>query len=165
MSKKVIINIVLGIVVVGIWANSIKGIISGLNEDEPDLPQVKLTGKNPPFNDYAVMKDTAHLALNYRDPFHVGSVKTVKDTSRKPVRSLMPETRNLLKVTEDLSNIKYSGFINNPSSKKTISVLSINGKSTMVADGERAEGIKMVRNMGDSIKIIYKNKVHFIKRS
>jgi len=164
MNKKVITNLILGIVVVGIYANAVKGIVNGLKDEDPVPPQVRVAAKNPPFDDYAPKKDTAHLLLNYRDPFRAASTQPVKDPTRTIASTARAAVRNMPRI-EDLSFIKYSGFIYTPSSKKTISVLSINGQSTMVADGESAAGIKLVRNMGDSVKIIYKNKIRFIKRS
>ena len=69
------------------------------------------------------------------------------------------------KPVEDLSFIKYSGFIYNPAAKTTISIISVNGKNAMIADGEVAEGVKLIKNMKDSIKISYRNKIRFISRT
>lgn len=119
----------------------------------------------PPFNDYELKKDTAKLVLNYRDPFHAGTSVPVKDTMSRKARQQETNFPAISKPIEDLSFIKYSGFIYNPASKTTISIISVNGKNAMVADGEVAEGVRLIKNMKDSIKISYRNKIRFISRT
>ena len=47
--------------------------------------------------------------------------------------------------------VKYSGYILNPDSKKTIALMNINGKSAMMAEGETTDNVKLLKNMHDSL--------------
>jgi hypothetical protein len=163
--KKKVTNIVLGVVVIAIWAVFIKGVMKGLDDNGGDIIPAHPAVQNTPFNDYELKRDTARLASSYRDPFNSETVTAPKDTARSQFQHLKSGGPVIAKLREDLSFIKYSGFIYNPGSKTTISVININGKNVMVADGEVTDGVKLIKNFKDSIKISYHNKIRFISKT
>jgi len=112
------------------------------------------------YNDYAIPKDTTKLFLNYRDPF--GLVKQ-KDTTMKVARvNLSKNIPVVVKPSINWSFITYSGYIRNPSSKKLIALMSINGQNTTMSEGETKNHVKLLKNLKDSIKISYAGKTKFI---
>jgi hypothetical protein len=60
------------------------------------------------------------------------------------------------------SFISYAGYIRNPSSKKLIALVSINGQNITLAEGETKNQVKLMKNLRDSIKISYEGKTKFI---
>ena len=68
----------------------------------------------------------------------------------------------MLKPAMNWSFISYSGYIRNPSTKKLIALVSINGQSTTLAEGESKNQVKLIKNLRDSIKISYGGKTKFI---
>jgi len=102
------------------------------------------------------------LQLNYKDPF---ALKKQKDTSEIPIKKLITNksAKPLIKPVVNWNFIKYSGYIHNPGSKNLVALVSINGKSVMMTEGETAEQVKLVKNLQDSIQITYNGKTTFIK--
>jgi hypothetical protein len=150
----------LGLLVLSVWAlifYKVYKVIS--NNDESVIAKEHVTVKEV-LNDYALKKDTTHLLLNYRDPFSAPKPEPVEI----PVSQLVhkPALPTVQKPPVNWGAIKYSGFIHNPGSKKLIAMISINGKELMLSEGETAEQIKLVKNMKDSVKIIYQGNTKFI---
>jgi len=113
-----------------------------------------------------LVRDTNTLRLNYRDPFSQSIVN--KDSVQLPVKQLVHTTNNstftrsVTKAAINWSFIKYSGYIRNPRSKKLIALVTINGKSLMLNEGESAEQVKIIRNLKDSIKVTFNKQTKFI---
>lgn len=110
-----------------------------------------------------IARDTFTLLLNYRDPF-TGEIMEERignapDMDAGP--ALPPAKPEPLKV----DHIKYAGYIINPSSKRSISILTINGKEQMMTEGEVSGEVKLLRNRKDSVEVIYKGKTCFIRKS
>lgn len=160
-NKKVTyIMIVLALVVWGMILYRVFSAVSG-NDDNAFTPAIH--PPKEPFRDYAATADTVHLKLNYRDPF---GLQKKADTTEIPVRQIahisLPQPA---KPAFNWSFIKYSGFIRNPGSKKLIAILSVNGKNVMMAEGESAEQVKLLKNLKDSVKIAFNGKTKFITMS
>jgi hypothetical protein len=161
--KKKSLNYVLGFAVVLIWGMIFYQIFKAYWKDdaEPQIPAT--TYREKAYNDYAVKKDTSTLKLNYRDPFKL-SVTIVADTAHKKLTSRIASMIHPVAKT-DWSFIKYSGYIANPVTRKVISILIINGNSVMLAEGESAGDVKLVKNMRDSVQIIFKKSSRYISRA
>ncbi len=148
------------VTVVIVWGTIIYKIIDATSTgDDTELPAPTSAVKEP-YNDYAIPKDTTHLLLTYKDPF---GLKKQKDTVR--VARVMTQKIHKEPVPKAATNwnfIRYSGYINNPGSKKTVALLSINGRSVMLSEGESAESVKLIKNMRDSIKVSYNGQIKFI---
>jgi hypothetical protein len=148
----------LGIVVIIIWGLIIFRIFISTKNDA-DLPIIQKTVAREPFNDYTIPADTSKLLLNYRDPFGV--------TKTKDSIKISKQSGTLIKALKlipqmDWGFIRYSGYIQNPGSKKLVAVLIINGKSAMMTEGETNDDVKLIKNLKDSVRISFKGKSKFI---
>jgi hypothetical protein len=152
---------VLGLLVLIVWGVILYRIIGSLGNDDEEFQPIRQVVKES-YNDFEVTKDTTKLLLNYRDPF---GLTTYKDTTRKvtvkPLSAKMGQA--IIKQPFDWGFIKYSGYIRNPGSKKLIAVVLINGKTVMMAEGETAERVTLVKNLQDSIKVNFDHKSTYIK--
>jgi len=161
--KKKTINYILGFVVLLVWGMIFYKVINaawGGDDTIPAPPAAHL--KEKVYDDFEVKKDTTKLNLNYRDPFKLSVAHPIDTTKR--VAAVKAKIISI-PVRIDWNFIKYSGYIANPTTKKIISILVINGKSAMLSEGETAENVKLLKNMRDSVKISFKNKVHYISRN
>ena len=152
----------LGVAVLIIWGIIVFRVINASEDGAVFISSTKSTS-NPALNDYAVKIDTAKLELNYRDPFKTSQLP---DTLRNnaPIRPTI--TMALKKKVEiDWSFIRYSGYVANLGQRKVFSLIIVRGKSFMLAEGERFEDIKLIKNMRDSIKISFNHQTKTIIRS
>jgi hypothetical protein len=144
------------LVVWGLILHRVFAATSG-NEDE-GLP-LAVTPAKEAYNDFEIPKDTTRLLLNYRDPF--GLVK-FKDTVA--LKTVVHKDLIRLKVIPAINwnFIQYSGYIRNPSSKKLIALLTINGKNEMLSEGETIDQVKLIKNLRDSIRVSFNGKTKYI---
>jgi hypothetical protein len=151
----------LGFVVLMVWGIIIYRVIDASAGGDDPVTVVSNAPRKEAYNDFAIAKDTAHLLLNYRDPF--GLVKQ-KDTVTLAVKRNYHKTMVSLdkKPAFNWGFIQYSGYIRNPGSKKLITLLSINGKNEMLSEGETRDNVKLIKNLRDSIKISFNGKTKFI---
>ncbi|MFA6083768.1 hypothetical protein [Mucilaginibacter sp.] len=158
--KKKTLNYILIVVAAGVWALIGHRIFAGLAPQEPTLPARQGPGQlKAPADDYALTRDTTRLKLNYRDPF---SSKKAPDTSMtKPGRIALSAPRP--QTAADWTAIHYSGYMRNPGSKKLIALLRVNGRNLMLAEGEQAEKVKLIKNLRDSVKVSYQGSTRFIR--
>jgi hypothetical protein len=161
--KKKTINYLLGLVALLTWGMIFYKIFNAAwgSDDVPPPPVAHYREKA--YDDFAVKKDTAKPALNYRDPFKLSVTRNADTTKRMPVvktRALAPPAPRT-----DWSFIKYSGYIANPSTKKVISILIINGRSAMLKEGESTDRVKLIKNMRDSVQVYFQHQTMFIPRS
>lgn len=147
----------LGVLVIVVWGLILYRIFAATNGGDGGAPIITSTTVKETYDDYALPKDTTHLLLNYRDPFGLVKQKDT-DTRVKPVRRAIA----VLKPAIDWGFIKYSGYIRNPGSKKLVAILSINGKSELLGEGEAVEKVKLLKNMRDSVKVSFNGKIKFI---
>jgi len=151
---------VLGLVVLVVWGMIIYRIFLAVKADDEPL-QSSTSLKKEVFNDYTIPKDTTKLLLNYRDPF----------AAPKPEeKEISPDKHAIQKVFSSVpirppvnwNQIKYSGYIHNPGSKKLIAMMNINGKELMMSEGETADQVKLIKNLKDSVKVSYQGATKFI---
>ncbi|MDB5133278.1 MAG: hypothetical protein JWR02_3027 [Mucilaginibacter sp.] len=154
---------VLCLAVLAVWGIIIYRLFDAAGGSD-DNPIHVTSGQRPkePYNDYALPKDTAHLLLNYRDPFHL--VK-MKDTAQTPSKKVNHKIMMAAKPAFNWSFIKYSGYIHNPVSRKLIALVIINGKNVMLSEGDTKEQVRLIRNLRDSIKIGFNGQTKFITKS
>ncbi|WP_345954246.1 hypothetical protein [Mucilaginibacter sp. PAMB04168] len=153
-----------------IWGIIIYKVVAALSGDDDTAfyPAAPVARQKVALNDYAWSRDTATLTLNYPDPF--GADKTIpalKDTQQIPLKKLIqvqtPSARTTVrKPVINWNIIRYSGFIRNPHSKKLLALITMNGKSLMLSEGETAGELKLLKNLRDSIKVSYHQQTAFI---
>jgi len=156
--KNKMVTYLLGALVAIVWGIVIYRIFDATAGND-DVAPGPASVKKEAYNDYAIAKDTTLLLLNYNDPFGLtrqkDTVTTVKRTNYKPA-IIAP------KPVMNWGFIQYSGYIRNPASKKLITLISINGRSEMLTEGQEKDNVKLIRNLRDSIKISYNGKIKFI---
>ena len=151
---------VLGLCVVIIWGMIIYRVVKAVTDNDDDTGFAAPIAKKQVYDDYAIPKDTAHLQLNYRDPF--GIVRPI-DTVKK--RSLHVGDLNAAAIHKPSINwgfIKYAGYIRSGGVKTLLAIMHVNGKAVMMKEGETVEHVKLLKNLMDSIKIDYQGKTKFI---
>ena len=155
-NKKV--TYLLGLVVAIVWGIIIYRIFDAAAGNDDALPTA-VQVKKEAYNDYAIAKDTTHLLLNYRDPFGLTKQKdTVAPVKRTNYKTAIIAPKPVM----NWGFIQYSGYIRNPSNKKLITLVSINGRSEMLVEGQVKDNVKLIKNLRDSIKISYNGKIKFI---
>ncbi|MFD0766152.1 hypothetical protein ACFQZI_14910 [Mucilaginibacter lutimaris] len=159
--KKQTTNLLLGVAVIVIWGGAGYRLVSRLSDTEEEVP-VAPPERRKAADDFAASPDTAHLRLDYRDPFGLVARPVQRDSSR---RSVTPRRETIKFIPADMGFVKYAGYIANPGSKRTLTMFMINGKTVMLNEGESAEGIKLLKNLRDSVKVLYRNQVRFITKS
>jgi hypothetical protein len=125
---------------------------------EPDLPKVNA-------DNYKAIQDTTHLSLNYRDPFTVISKDTVGEI---PINQLVVKNKVVAAVNVvtpaavNWKSLEYGGYIYNTTSKKLLALIKVDGKECAIYEGETVGKLKLLRNMKDSIKVLYSGQTKFI---
>lgn len=152
---------ILSLLVMAVWGAIFLKIFHSVNDKDSAVFARSTDAGQLPYNDYTVV-NTAQLLLNYRDPFGISSVLDV------PVSLVSTRSKKYLSTLKRLEKpsvqdyIKYSGYIRNAGSRQIIAMLNINGKDVMMAEGETAEKVKLLKNLRDSVKIVYQGKIQFI---
>jgi hypothetical protein len=157
-NKKV--TYLLGLLVAIVWGIIIYRIFDAAAGNDDTILPVQTSSKKEAYNDFVIPKDTAHLLLNYRDPF---GITRQKDTTVTAIKKMHIKPAMVIpKPAINWNFIQYSGYIRNPASKKLITLVSINGRNEMLAEGEVKGQVKLLKNMRDSIKISYNGKIKYI---
>lgn len=152
----------LGVAVAVVWGLIIYRVFSAVSDsDEKDKIPVSAAAVKDDYNDYSIPEDTTRLLLNYRDPF---GIAPHIDTVQKRQRIIRDVAAVLVTPRPPFSwdFIKYSGYIGGKG-KKMMAVLAINGRSIMLQEGESSEGVKLLKNYQDSVKVSFKGKTGTIK--
>lgn len=149
------------VLLIVVWGLIVYKVIGALTGDDDSYPDTPTRHKKEVYNDYQIPKDTTRLQQNYRDPF--GLVQQ-KDTIKSNIAfaGTSKTSRHIPPPETNWNFIRYIGYIKNPGSKKMISILHINGQEVLLADGESASQVTLIKNMRDSIKINYKSKTKYI---
>ena len=165
-NKKVTFALIVS--VAAVWGIIFYRIFAASAEDDPlPRPVVHQANSYESLDDYLV-KDTFKLVLNYRDPFldkedpkpdtTTITPKTVSSAGFNPVRI----STHKKFINWDI--VKYTGHITNPESKKMVCILTVNGKEYMLSEGQSADGVKLIKSGRDSVKVLYRDKMKFIKQ-
>lgn len=155
---------ILIISVVAVWGIIFYRIFTATQAAEPvsfNLPASKASYES--LYDYQ-MKDTFTLALNYRDPFLGGEPQSeipVTTVPREPAGFVMNAIAAPPPVNWEI--IRYTGYIMNPNIRRAVAIMNINGKEYMLSEGQKADGVTLIKSYRDSVKISYQSKTKFIR--
>ena len=141
-----LVLIVWGIIIYRIFDTVVTG-------TEDDFIPVQNVMEQKDFNDYSLPADTVHLLLNYKDPFRLTKQP---DTVAKPLAQLVAIRPLIPKPTFSWNFVKYSGYTQSAGSKKLLAVMSINGQSAILQEGETVAEVKLVKKYQDSVKVTFK---------
>lgn len=154
----------LGFLVLVVWGVILYRVFDSLTGDEDDAGYKFTTNKTnkEAYNDYEIVPDTTPLQLNYKDPFALQENKeedvTITQVASPKIPTPAPKPINW-------NFIKYSGYISNQGSKNLVALVSINGKPFTLSEGETEEQVKLIKNLQDSIKVIFNGNTTYIKKS
>ncbi|MBS1635852.1 MAG: hypothetical protein JST26_07995 [Bacteroidetes bacterium] len=165
MKNKKITQAVLLIFVLGVWGTIFYKIYDKLHDDEdPSLPYEGAL----PAQLADSQADTFQLLENYNDPFlnkmpasgsggasHTGSATGV-NVSKAQVKP---------PVAVNTPQIKYLGLIKNNASKKRVAVISVNGKSSLLQEGEAVDEVKLLKLLNDSVLMLFNKQKIYIRKN
>lgn len=162
-NKKLTYFLIFAVAVV--WGVVLHRIFFNGEADDDVLKNPSAVDQHQPYDEYMPKPDTFKLALNYKDPF-LGDLAPLaaplpEVTAIKPVNFVPPAP---LKPIIDWTAIRYSGYIINPVTKKTVCIIAVNGTERMLAEGEQFEGARLLKNKKDSVLISWKGKQKYIKQ-
>jgi len=166
MKNKKLVYILLPVAIL-IWGGIIFKIISYyFDKNTPDIVMTDNTMMNFPKN--AI--DTFSLLLNYPDPFlksmavfsNPGNVSYQRNNSKSTVGLNNRNTKEIVKV--NWPAIVYGGIIKNKESKKTCSIVKINGVEHIMSVGDVYNDVHLLKLYKDSVVVSFKNnKKTFVK--
>ncbi|MCJ0743687.1 hypothetical protein [Pedobacter montanisoli] len=153
------------ICVAAVWGVIFYRVYAGLSDEE--LPSLKTsTVKSAYFNEINHLHDTVTLNLNYPDPFFTSSSDTYqeKKVSEDVLRSpAVVKTPPVQKPVINWAAIQYTGYINNPANKQKLAMLNIQGKEALLAEGQSANGLKLIKHLGDSVRVQFQGETKYIR--
>lgn len=159
---------VLIICVAAVWGLIIYRVYAGMSEED-DVTPIVSTPKVPFFKMVDHQQDAVELDLNYRDPFLASAgYETVQEQKSNLPSALVPQqiqsNRSAMpKPQVNWSTVQYTGFVNNPDTKSKMALVAINGNSALLREGQSAHGLKLLKNLGDSLKVQFQGETKFIK--
>ncbi|HWY38186.1 MAG TPA: hypothetical protein VNY73_06475 [Bacteroidia bacterium] len=125
---------------------------SGPDETVSDFTPAKILNK---------ASDTFSLFNNYRDPFLTGIHKAVNSSSfSKPAQPTMNTGKNgntikpALPLNNDWPPVHYSGLLKNQSNSVSLVLLSINGKTYTLKQGDVAEELKVIAFTNEEVTLL-----------
>ncbi|SES29596.1 hypothetical protein [Pedobacter rhizosphaerae] len=149
--------------VLAVWGIIFYRVYAGINEEESLAPLVKST-KPVYFKEVDHAHDRFVLQFDYADPFAdepaVPEIPVAKAVDVTPTPNYMVPA--MAKPQVNWTGILYVGQIFNPTTKKRIVIININGKESMLTQGESAHGLKLLKNAGDSVKVLYQNSTKYL---
>lgn len=149
-------------VVIAVWGMIIYRVIAAATANDDQPPMFAAKPVNDTINDFRLKQDTTHLLLNYRDPF---GMVIQKDTIDKQIRRFSMSALPIQKKPSINWNfIQYTGYMRNAGSKKTITLMTINGKNEIFTEGAMKDGVKLLKNLRDSVRISYGGKIKYISK-
>jgi hypothetical protein len=152
--------LLLGCVVL-LWGLVFFKVYAAMNEEETDMVQMK-PQKRAYLNLVNHENDTINIIMNYRNPFLESNMAPIIE----PVKTILPMHQIATVGKKQVVNwidIIYKGYINNQVAKQRIAIVFINGKETMLREGQTTNALKLLKFAGDSIKVSYQNETKFIK--
>lgn len=150
----------LGLLVLIVWGIVIYRIFDTVAGSEDDFTPVQNVKEEKNSNDYSVPADTTHLLLNYRDPFRL---TRQPDTAVKRIAQPGTARPSIPKPAFSWNFVKYSGYTRSAGSKKLLAVMSINGQSAILQEGETVADVKLIKNYQDSVKVTFKGRTGYIR--
>ncbi|MXV15753.1 hypothetical protein [Hufsiella ginkgonis] len=148
------------VVVIALWGMIIYRVISATGNEEAIPLRMAVKAKEP-LRRYKIM-DTVSLVLNYRDPF-AGD----KYRQEQVIVPAAPSSRQgpppIQAPTMPAPQVRYLGYATSPETKKISAIIIMNNKEQMVSEGQTIDGLKLLKNLKDSLQVSYQGKTMFIK--
>ena len=157
---------ILIVLVIGIWGFIGYRIYSHFHDEEPVYARV-----SHKVREEAANKDLERytLLLSYRDPFlRAGEQRAVLKTVQplhSEARIVAPKpgvTAPVQVALVNWSKIQYRGVVYNPSRKRKMAALTINGAEHFLQEGEMGDGLRVLVITGDSIQVFIEGNTRYI---
>lgn len=151
MTKKKI-NIVLLLLVVGVWGSILYNVVGQYflkNEIQPFNSAITLDTKIK-----LITKDTFEMALLNRDPFL--SIDSKIQKSLIPISNFKKNVSNVNKSSKTVSfpSVYYFGYITTESNQSTV-LLKIDNRKVKLSLNQEHEGVRLQKIYRDSIIILF----------
>lgn len=169
MNKK-LLNIVLIVVVCGIWSVVIYRFIKNQSSQEMVIAIENQAG---PVADFSTKREDFTLSSISRDPFLDGTtpVRKVNKGGRNLVSGTSHQTnsgrekiQNAVQVVDVAPmNLRFQGVVKNNTTNATVALIAFNGKSVRLSPGQIHEGYKLEKIYRDSV-MLTRNKERIIAR-
>jgi hypothetical protein len=144
-----------------IWGVVFFRVLKVVDGDGEETHYVKDTKVKTAFNDFTLPGNSQISVLTRRDPFGIIIPKDTVLKKKYKADSIKQQKAPVIIPNWDF--VKYLGFIRNPETKKLIAIMRINGNESMLTEGETRDGVSLVKNFRDSLKIKYKGEIKFIR--
>ncbi len=164
MKNKPFVKYLLIAVIAGLWVY-IGSTMLDIFSDSGDINPAIIQQTDTTTSTSEFFLDTFELDLSYRSPF--GNVKrkvairpisrpaTINSNNRKPLK----------KVMVSWPVITYHGIVKNNTGKKIVAITQLNGKSSLVQQGDIINNLTVVKIYKDSIRFRYEGELRtFTKR-
>lgn len=167
MAKGKTFTYVLITCVAAVWGLIVYRVYAGMSEDGA-LPPIAKSVKVPYFKLVDHQNDQVKLELGYRDPFAVpnsveGSPRERAEPTLGLPRNSQPQRQHPpQKPQVNWATVQYTGYVHNPDSKQRRVLIAINGNTILLKEGESVQGLKLLKNFGDSLKVQYQGEIKFI---
>lgn len=155
---------VLIVCVAAVWGLIIYRVYAAASEDD-ERSLVTSSSKPQYIKIIDHQDDQVSLNLNYRDPFNVVAGYE-SDYEKKDAQSVSAVNRaKLIPIKSPVvwPTISYGGYINNPDTKQKTALLTVNGNSVLLKEGQSTYGLKLLKNSVDSLKIQFQGETKIIK--
>lgn len=170
MKKKVVTSLLI-LAVLALWGTIIWKVLAAVGDDENNgmVKEPARVSSVKIIQDTISSIDTAKLALNYPDPFRTVNTSIAGVESEVSIKKLVTDARAARNVTNIIATkppeinwsfITYNGYIGHPGNKKLSSLIAINNQTYTLAEGETTAGVRLIKNMRDSIKVTYNGHTH-----
>jgi len=111
---------------------------------------INLTEQKPHMK---ITSEPYELIADYRDPFF--EQRVVKHVPPILIANHSIEPHLPLKGQVEILPLKFVGLIQNPSTKKQITLINFEGKDFMMGKGDTKNGVTLLEISADSIKVKY----------
>lgn len=106
------------------------------------------------------------LLVDYNDPFKTSELGDNLKLNYEPSVVENPEKSEIPRSLpkKEINFIRYSGIINNPTTRKKAAIISVNGTDFFVKVNEQLKDIRINSIQKDQIQITYSGEKYWIKR-
>lgn len=109
------------------------------------------------------LDDPYTLSLK-RDPFSTSSYALPIETDQATISSMkIPAPVPALPAKPAWPNLTYTGYINNPNTKKKIAIIQFGETQQYLDEGDSHQGVKLLKNATDSIQLSYHKETRYFK--
>jgi hypothetical protein len=158
-SKKFTYLLILGVALV--WGIIFYRIFAAMNEEEP-MQNLTVATKTEYFKLIDHSQDSVQLTFNYGNPFKENHVEAPIVEAKMANQDKSPVVQPYKPVV-NWTGISFTGYVINPTTKRKIVILQVNGKEVLLTEGQTSNGVKLLKNAGDSVQVQYQNSSKYIR--